>query len=64
MLPVTSKLWGKSSFNYLFLLLHDAEAEDPDLDALLADICRLEEDTKKQLKTSASGSGKSENPSR
>ncbi len=34
-----------------------AEAEDPDLDALLADICKLEEDTKKQLKNSGGGGG-------
>ena len=28
------------------------EAEDPDLDALLADLCQLEEDTKAQLESS------------
>ena len=27
------------------------DAEDPDLDALLADLCQLEEDTKAQLVT-------------
>jgi len=38
-----------------------AEAADPDLDALLADICRLEEDTKKQLKSSGDvASGKTD----
>ena len=30
------------------------DAEDPDLDALLADLCKLEEDTKAQLATSNS----------
>lgn len=30
------------------------DAEDPDLDALLADLCQLEEDTKAQLASSNS----------
>ena len=33
-------------------MLSFLDAEDPDLDALLADLCQLEEDTKAQLATS------------
>jgi len=31
------------------------DAEDPDLDLLLADLCKLEEDTKAQLASSKGG---------
>ena len=44
---------GIICFNCPFFLL-DSDAEDPDLDALLADLCQLEEDTKAQLATSKS----------
>ena len=32
---------------------HTPDAEDPDLDLLLADLCKLEEDTKAQLASSS-----------
>ena len=40
------------------LSLLSLDAEDPDLDALLADLCKLEEDTKAELATSNSNQEK------